>query len=240
MNFKLEFIEFLKSIPIGFEQLNDSFIINNFDLEFYLATLETFEDYEKNRLIIRKSDWFNKKEIVQSKVLTLLNKNVKIHGRQTKVKRIESVQAKDFLEINHLKGYFNSKVKYGCFFKEELMAVMTFGTKRRFKKEENYTSIEMIQFASKIGFSIVGGLDKMLNFAENNLGTNEIMTYLDLEQTLNNNWTKLGFEEVNTSMRLTFEVNPITFETKKVDIENENTYQNLGNKKMIRKNQNLG
>jgi hypothetical protein len=241
MNIEKELIQFFEKYEIKFEYKEKSFFLKDSTVEIVLAEFETFTEPKVNRIILRNHDWVLKKEIIQSKIFTILGRNSKIHGRQTKIKRIDANIAKEFLIENHSKGYLNAKLKIGCFLKEELVAVMTFGTKRKFSHFENYVSLEMIQYASKQGFSVVGGLDKLLNYAEKEFKPNEIMTYLDQELAIGDAWEKLGFQCVSISKPILFEIDPITFEAKKViTIENEFSYANLGNKKMVRINQNLG
>ena len=106
-----------------------------------------------------------------------------------------------FLNDNHLQGFCPSKLQYGLYFNDELVALMTFGHVRQMKKyNEDYdTKYELLRFAVKKGLCIIGGASKLLkHFMLNNEFT-EIISYADKRWSNGNLYERLGFEHTHDS-----------------------------------------
>jgi hypothetical protein len=120
-----------------------------------------------------------------------------IHGRKTSVKRIDKAVTEIFLNQNHLQAYVSSKIKYGLFLEQELVAVATFSAGRKMNdKPQDFRSYELIRFANKNGCRVYGGLSKLLNAFILNHKPGNIMTYADLCWSTGESYLKLGFEQV--------------------------------------------
>jgi hypothetical protein len=106
-----------------------------------------------------------------------------------------SEETKTFLEENHLQGGGpNSKYRYGLFFENELVAVMTFGASR-FEKNK----MELHRFANKLGSNVIGGASKLFKHFLNIVKPTEVISYADRSWTMNNGksvYEQLGFKLV--------------------------------------------
>jgi len=154
------------------------------------------EDYHKknSKLIHLWEDvWKLKPNQVLARIKSLLGKNTRIHGRKTKVSKITKPVADAFLIENHLQGPVSSRYKIGLFEKEELVAVATFSALRKMNHTENYKSAELIRFAVKAGYSITGGLSKLIAFFAETHKPNDLMSYADRDWSAGEAYTKLGF-----------------------------------------------
>ena len=142
-----------------------------------------------------EDEWKEKREIVEDRIRSILGIGQKrIFARKCIVKDIDSKMANEFLDANHLQGCCNSSIRYGLFFNDELVAVMTFG-KPRFNKNYDW---EMVRYASKIGCHIVGGASKLLaRFRKNHSGS--IVSYADRRYSDGHLYEKLGFVQVGVS-----------------------------------------
>ena len=240
-NFK-DFIIFLESLSFEYKiESNKVFFPlqkRTFDFvgNITLASDSNFSN------VIRSHFWVSHRPFLEARIRTILGLNTKIHARKTKIIRIESKVAIDFLNQSHILGARKSKFKFGAFYKDELVAVMTFAGKR---SQNDVSSVEMIQFANKIGLTIVGGLDKMIKVAFENLLVDQIITYLDKEWGSAENWLKLGFELVGETNPIEFMVNQKSQERflalKDESFDNFDFYKNAGNYKIrILKNQKVG
>lgn len=127
------------------------------------------------RLIhIFEHEWINKQEIIKSKLKALFNvEQTKIYARKCLIKEISNTEKNDFLNQYHIQGADKSKVKLGLYFKDELIAVMTFG-KPRFNKNYEY---ELIRYATSK--QVIGGASKLLKYFERNYKPESIITYAD-------------------------------------------------------------
>ncbi len=160
----------------------------------YLNLIEKYKELGIKLIVIYEDQWLNNEAVIKDRINSINGNLIQIHGRKTKAARIDSNTAFQFLNSNHLQGYINSKIKYGLFLVNELVAVATFAAGRKMRdKPESYRSFELIQFANKGGFNVVGGLSKLLNtFIENHKPGN-IMTYIDRAWSEGEAFKQMGF-----------------------------------------------
>ncbi|MFC3563301.1 hypothetical protein [Pedobacter jamesrossensis] len=172
-------------------------ILTNFSPE-QLILLQNLIQNEGFKLINLWEDvWKNKPTQVLHRILSLSGENKKIHGRKTKVFKIDKPIADLFLNENHLQGSVSSRYKFGLFINDELLAVATFSALRKMNHTENYKSIELIRFVVKGGFSITGGLSKLVKHMQLLLKPNDLMTYADKDWSAGEAYYKLNFNKVD-------------------------------------------
>jgi len=155
------------------------------------------------RLIhIFEDEWRDKQQIVKNRLKHILGMNkYKIYGRKCIIKEIDGRLCKSFLDKYHIQGSGGSSVKLGAFYKDRLVAVMTFG-KRRMCMGKKTTSIgeyELLRFATVANFSILGIAGKLLKYFERNYNPNKIISYADRRWSLGNLYRQLGFTETHIS-----------------------------------------
>lgn len=139
--------------------------------------------------------WQSKPDQVLARLKSLLGKNTRIHGRKTKASKITKPVADSFLIENHLQGAVSSRYKIGLFEEETLVAVATFSALRKMNHTENYKSAELIRFAVKAGYSITGGLSKLITYFAETYKSNDLMTYADRDWSAGEAYIKLGFKQ---------------------------------------------
>jgi hypothetical protein len=153
--------------------------------------------YERKRIqlvIVLESQWHEKQAIVKSRLASFFSKTKTIHARKTKFLRIDKQIAEMFLNKNHLQGYVSSKLKYGLYLNDELVAVATFSAGRKMKdKPEKYRSYELIRFANKVGMRVIGGLSKLIVGFTKEREIGNIMTYIDKAWSKGDSFEKIGF-----------------------------------------------
>ncbi|RDC58591.1 hypothetical protein DU508_00915 [Pedobacter chinensis] len=140
--------------------------------------------------------WITRSKQVLGRIASLLGLNNRIHGRKTTIQKITKPIAQSFLNENHLQGYVSSRYKLGLFDKEQLVAVATFSALRKMNYEENYKSAELIRFAVKTGYSVTGGLSKLISHFSEQYKPDDLMTYADRDWSTGGAYVKLGF--INT------------------------------------------
>lgn len=141
----------------------------------HLEKTEACNENGVNLIHIFEDEWKFKKKIVMNRLKSILGKtNGSIYARKCEVKEIEVSIARKFLEKYHIQGYVQSNVKLGLFFKDRLVAVMTFG-KPRFNKKYEW---ELLRFATIGSFNVVGAAGKLFNhFTKTNQGS--VISYSD-------------------------------------------------------------
>lgn len=123
-------------------------------------------------------------------VKNLIRKNFnKIHARKCTVKQLETKDVKNFIEENHRSGYTRSTLKYGLFYDDELVQVMTL-SKPRFNK---YIQYEIIRMCSKSGHTVVGGASKLFKHFIKTVNPDSVISYSSLDNGFNTVYEKLGF-----------------------------------------------
>lgn len=135
-------------------------------------------------------------DIIQSILITKLNLNEnKIYARKTQLRYISKAEKKDFLNRYHLQGNDRSSVYIGLFYNEELVCVMTFGT----RKITGSLDHELMRFCVKSNTSVVGGFSKLLKRYKADYNVNLIKTYADRRYSTGNVYEKNGFSFVKYS-----------------------------------------
>jgi hypothetical protein len=139
---------------------------------------------------IFESEWIQKKEIVKSILLNLLNSTPdRIYARVCKLREISSEESKIFLNNNHIQENDISSYKLGLFFEETLVSVMTF-CKSRFDSKIQY---EMSRFCNKINTNVIGGASKLFSHFINTLKPTSVVSYSDRRYFNGNLYKTLNF-----------------------------------------------
>ncbi|MBA4848760.1 hypothetical protein [Emticicia sp. BO119] len=178
--------------------------------------------------------WLTNQAIVKSRLLSVLGKSATIPARLTQSRRIDKPTLNKFMTENHLQVLAGAKFKYGLYLpkryfrvitnekntftkalseqleqsEEMLMAVASFSTARTFIRQGiSYRSFELIRFANLKGFTVVGGLDKLLQAFIREQTPDDIMTYADADWSDGASYEKLGFERVELTPPQSFSLN---------------------------------
>jgi hypothetical protein len=148
-------------------------------------------------LQIFENEWQDKQDIVKSIILSKLKKlSNNVYARNCKVIIASKQQKKEFLAANHLQGNDNSQIALALMHNNEIVAMMTFGS-RQISAKKTY---ELIRFCCKCNTSVVGGASKLFKYFLSNYGASKITTYADLRYCYDGSFYKqLGFNYVKTT-----------------------------------------
>ncbi|MGY0036862.1 hypothetical protein [Pedobacter sp. NJ-S-72] len=184
-------------------QDNDELYLNLLSIANHPGSAEALilqEEYSasgKQLIQLWEDIWYNKPAQILSRISSLLGGNQRIHGRKTSVVNITQPEADVFLKDNHLQGSAKARHRYALVLEGKFVAVATFSAKRKMtRKHADYTSVELIRFANADGFTVQGGLSKLIKHLIKNILPNDVMTYADLDWSYGKGYTKLGFELV--------------------------------------------
>jgi len=137
-----------------------------------------------------------KLHIVQSILRSKLNLNTdRVYARNTQVKYITSNIKKDFLNNYHMQGNDRSSVYLGLYYQDDLVCVMTFGT----RKITGSLDHELMRFCVKPNTTVVGGFSKLLKRYRDDFKLITIKTYADRRYSDGNVYQKNGFKFVKYS-----------------------------------------
>lgn len=169
---------------------------------------------------IFEDEWRFKKEQVKERLLNIINKTEnKVYARKTELREVDTTEAMKFLDENHLQGRVGGSVKLGLYYKEQLVALMTFGENRvslgSNKKEGEY---ELLRFCNKKGTTVVGGASKLFKNFVRQYKPLQVISYADKRWSLGNMYEQIGFKKEGESK-------PNYFYTKGVIRENRFKYR---------------
>ena len=167
------------------------------------------KEYHKNKfieceqkgiqLISIWEDWIRlKPSILRSLILSKLGIfERKIYARKCVVKKIDSKQSSPFLKQNHIQGNTSSEIKYGLFYKDELVSVMTFGHKKYCSgnKNKNKNEWELSRFCSLLNTCVIGAAGKLLNQFINDVNPESIVSFASNDISNGGLYKILGFDK---------------------------------------------
>lgn len=176
------------------------FIINNIVIEcdglYWHSELNLDKKYHKEKrqyyinkgytpLFFYEDEILNKLPIIESIILNKLNKSKRVFARKCKIIELETKIANLFFENNHLMGKGKGRT-FALLYKNEVITCI------RVIKKNN--GLDISRFASKIGYSNIGGFSKLIKNIENNTDYNSIQTFIDLRYGQGDYLEGLGFK----------------------------------------------
>lgn len=184
---------YVPSLNIGIEYNGLKWHSEKFRNRYYHITKTIKANNKGIKLIhIFEDEYINKKEIVLSKIKSLLHKNnsnTVSMARKCNVKEISKKEAKTFIDKNHIQGYKGCSVAIGCFDNNTLIGAMLF--------EKNKDEWILNRFATDINRKCPGVAGKLFSFFVNNHNPSVVKSYADLRWTVdkeNNLYNKIGFK----------------------------------------------
>ena len=164
--------------------------------------LDKTEECKKKgiRLIhIFEDEWLDKSNIWKSMLNNLLGLNEnRIFARKCKIKEVSMDESKNFLEENHLQGYCHSQIRYGLYYNNKLVSLMTFGKTRHFIGNSTH-QFELLRFCNKLNTSVIGAASRLFKYFIKTVKPNNIVSYADKRWSNGNLYEKLRFHKYNES-----------------------------------------
>jgi hypothetical protein len=194
----LEIDIYIKHFKIGFEFNGLYFHSDIFKDKLYHLNKTNFFKEKGIRIIhIWEDDWDNKKDIIKSQIRNILGMSNKIGSRKCQIKKVNSKEAKEFLESNHIQGSYSSiKESWGLYFQEELLSIMSFDQFEG-RKKMNEGEWNLSRFCNKLNYSAQGGASKLLNHFIKIKSPKRIISYADKDWSSGNLYEKLKFTKIN-------------------------------------------
>ena len=142
-------------------------------------------------------EWENEdtREKIKSHLLSILGiAETVLYARNCEVREVSIPQKSDFLKKNHLQGDDKSSVRYGLYYNDELVSLMTFG-RPRFNQKYQW---EIHRYCTKSGVVVVGGASRLFkHFLDSSSGA--IVSYSNFAKMSGNLYQKLGFKKIGLS-----------------------------------------
>jgi hypothetical protein len=181
----LEIDIYLPDLKIGFEFNGLYWHSEKYkEKNYHKYKTDYFLDRGIRVIHIWEDDWDLKCDIVKSQITNILGMSNRVFARKCEIFEIEDVKIfRNFLNDNHIQGYVSSKIKIGLFYEGELVSLMSFD-KFEGRKKMGESEWNLNRFCNKIGYSVVGGFSKLLNFFVNRYTPKRITSYSDSSWSL--------------------------------------------------------
>jgi len=168
---------------------------------YYLYKTEELEKKDIQLIHIFEDEWLYKKNIIKSKILNLIGKTSnKIYARKCDVRIVNNIDKNLFLNQTHIQGEDKSKFKYGLYYNNELISLITFGELRNvtgnIAKENTY---ELIRYSTKLNTSVLGGFSKLLKHFIKIHNPSQIMSYADRRWSVGKLYENNGFKFIHNT-----------------------------------------
>ncbi len=162
-------------------------------------------------IIIWEDQYLLKKDILFSRIGSLIGRNTTIFARKTLLKKMNKLESVQFFNDNHLMGWANARYKFGLFFENTCCAAISFSNPKSFIiNNEVIKSYELVRFANKMNFTVTGGLSKLIKNFISTIHPDEIMTYVDKDWSDGKSFKKLGFKNIGELKAITFYIDEET------------------------------
>ena len=166
------------------------------------------------QLITLWGDWIrNKPDIVESILLSKLGLiKDKIYARKCVIKDVSYNDSVKFLEENHIQGKTGSSIRYGLYYNNELVSLMTFGKQKGGQGAKGKKSWELSRFCNKINTNIIGGASKLFkHFLKEHPGET-IISYSSNDISNGHLYETLGFQSDKKPIKIYWYVHKISYD----------------------------
>lgn len=165
------------------------------DSKYHYNKLVNCRNVGYNLLNFFEDEIIEKLDIVKSIILNKINQcKTRIYGRNCIIKDVSYYDSEIFLGRNHIQGNCMSKFRYGLYYNDELVSLMTFGNLRNvLGSSGDKNEFELIRFCNKLNTNVIGGASKLLKHFIKNINPYKIISYANLRYSNGNLYEKLGF-----------------------------------------------
>ena len=216
---EIEFGDFIKSFYFGEVITNSRSIIYPYELDIFLPEFnlgieingmywhsEKFKEKkahldkynlckEKGIRLISIWEWeyLKNKDKIENFIKNLISEKIKLQARKLQIKEVSIEKQRKFLESNHLQGYVSCSLAFGLYFKDELIQLMTLRAKDKKNK-----IFEIGRLATKVGYSVTGGAERLFKNLQKMIDFKEIISYNNMDKFTGEVYERLGltFESI--------------------------------------------
>ena len=152
---------------------------------------------DKNIRLISIWEWeiLKDKDKIENFIKNLILEKKKLQARKLEIKNVDVSTQREFLESNHLQGYVPCTYALGLYKDDELIQMMTFRVKS--KKDKLY---EIGRLATKIGYSVIGGAERLFKNLQKMIDFKEIISYNNMDKFTGEVYERLGMSFENISI----------------------------------------
>lgn len=173
----------------------------NKDRKYHLTKTEKCQNKNIRLIQIFEDEWNFKKQIVKSRLKHILGHvKYRLYGRKCQIREISAQCKNKFLNKYHIQGEDRSAINLGLFYRNRLVAIMTFSKLRKALGQLSKSNQwELSRFCTISHFVVLGAANKLLNYFEKTYHPIKLITYSDCRWNTGNLYGKLGFIQSHQS-----------------------------------------
>ena len=123
-----------------------------------------------------------------------------IQARKCKIKTIEASVCNRFLAKYHIQGKDNGQYRYGLFYKNRLVSVMTFRKPQLALGQDSKADyMELSSFCTVSNFKVIYAAERLLNAFIKEHKPTKVISYADKRWSVGDLYNKLGFTFVHNT-----------------------------------------
>lgn len=166
------------------------------DRSYHRKKLELCRAAGIRLLTVFEDEWVSKPELVRSHVASALGMDAspKINARDCEVRRLSPLEARAFVDANHLQGYSPCAARYGLEFDGRLVAAMTFSRPSISKGGRGSVGWEISRLCTSA--RVRGGASRLLAAFVTDHRPDRIFTFADLRWGEGGVYSAIGFERL--------------------------------------------
>jgi very-short-patch-repair endonuclease len=166
----------------------------NKDKDYHLSKTIECEKLGIKLIHIFEDEWMHKKDAIVSFLKKLFGvSDVNIKAELCIVKSVDKIDSEKFLKENNIQGYKPSSIRYGLYYNDELISIMTF---RKIKQNSN--DYELINFCYKTNYNIYDASQKLFNHFISQYHPTCVISSIDRRFNNNDYLIDMGFQQFGT------------------------------------------
>jgi hypothetical protein len=166
-------------------------------IEFYLTGLDFEVSGVSGKLMLPVDVLIRHPHKTAAMFLAKMASNNKVFARNCVVQKVPGPASRDFLDSYHVMGGTTSASSYGLFRDGELLAIASFSKGRKMRRlREDQRSFELIRFCTRPGYTVTGGLSRLVKIFCQEKKAAEVMTYVDRQYSDGRSFVSAGFRKM--------------------------------------------
>ena len=173
--------------------------------DYHYRKMAAVNDKGVRLITVFEDEYKDRPKQVLSRIQNALGVGLKrIYARKCEVRELFNREDIKFLQEHHLQGKSGARKRWGLFYEDELVSVMSVGTMSRthaakIKNNPDAKVLELKRFAHKTGCTVIGGASRLFKRVKEYAieeGFTHIKSYCDMRYGNHSNavYEKLGFE----------------------------------------------
>ena len=169
---------------------------NHVNKNYHAEKTNLCNDKNIDLIHIYEDDWRDKKEIVKSMIRSRLGiYEEKYMARKCKIKEVDKIHAKEFLNKNHLQDYASKcNTHLGLYYDDELVQLISI-TNKGFHDGNT----ELTRMCTKLNTQVIGGFSKLIKNYCKLYNCNKLVSYVYKSWFNGNGYLSCGFEIVKNN-----------------------------------------